>query len=88
MSSVFNHVPSRSRVSSLRAAHLLSSRVWPKELYYNRLSYSGYLTAVCTQPGPWFLLDMNPRVTKYTRSEMVISTHLVSSGVGCGFSLN
>lgn len=30
MSSAFSHVPSRSRVSSLRAAHMFSSRSWPK----------------------------------------------------------
>ncbi|KAE8351718.1 hypothetical protein BDV28DRAFT_136465 [Aspergillus coremiiformis] len=50
MSSVFNHVPSRSRVSSLRAAHLLSSRGWPKDLYYNGVSYPGYLTALSSLP--------------------------------------
>ncbi|KAB8221339.1 hypothetical protein BDV33DRAFT_170732 [Aspergillus novoparasiticus] len=29
---------------------------------------------------------MNPRVTKYTRSEMVISTHLVNSGLAVSFN--
>ncbi|KAE8382640.1 hypothetical protein BDV26DRAFT_253422 [Aspergillus bertholletiae] len=56
MSSVFNHVPSRSRVSSLRAAHLLSSRVWPKERYYNRVSYRGYLTALSSSPASVLLV--------------------------------
>ncbi|KAE8161066.1 hypothetical protein BDV40DRAFT_196921 [Aspergillus tamarii] len=55
MSSVFNHVPSRSRVSSLRAAHLLSSRVWPKDLYYNSLTYPGYLTALSSSSANVFL---------------------------------
>lgn len=57
MSLVFNHVPSRSRVSSLRAAHLLSSRVWPKELYFHNTSYPGCSIAfsrssVNVFPGP------------------------------------
>ncbi|PLB52859.1 hypothetical protein P170DRAFT_403467 [Aspergillus steynii IBT 23096] len=37
MSSAFSHAPSRSRVSSLRAAHMFSSRSWPKECFSSSL---------------------------------------------------
>ncbi|KAI2835375.1 hypothetical protein CBS147343_5516 [Aspergillus niger] len=49
MSSVLSHVSSRSRVSSLRAAHLSNSTVWRKGfLYYSFLqSTTGPTTKVC-----------------------------------------
>ncbi|RAL01689.1 uncharacterized protein BO80DRAFT_405480 [Aspergillus ibericus CBS 121593] len=40
MSSVLNHVSSRSRVSSLRAAHLSNSRIWRKGCPYHSFARS------------------------------------------------